>query len=385
MAPGSRGTARRPRRERARRPTLLRRRPGHPCVLLPTDGDRLRGAARRPLARRARAAAAGPRGGPGPSRAATPPTCTTTSTRRAGWCCAADWSARGCSGSSGERSPPGRAGLPLRPLERPARRGRRRERPRRSVRSSSSSTPAPGATTRCATPGCPTASGRSCGVVRSRRGSGCCWSGVPAVDRPATERRCSRPTPTPTGPGSSAAPSPTRPTCSTSTSSTCGRVAPRSLTPHEESAVLRLHPRPPRRLLRRARPPRRDRAQRGPSRGDLGGLPHRWRPVRGQPAGAAARPLLRASRPATAVAVAGAHAGRPARPRPPARPLGVPDAGAGGGDRAAPAARRDPGRGALRLDRRHTEGVDTEAVFVVGGGEYVVAVRTRLERAAASG
>jgi len=32
--------------------------------------------------------------------------------------------------------------------------------------------------------------------------------------------------------------------------------------------------------------------------------------------------------------------------------------------------------GALRLDHRHTEGVDTEAVFVVGGAEYVVRVHS---------
>jgi hypothetical protein len=32
--------------------------------------------------------------------------------------------------------------------------------------------------------------------------------------------------------------------------------------------------------------------------------------------------------------------------------------------------------GALRLDHRHTEGVDTEAVFVVGGESYVVNVHS---------
>ena len=32
--------------------------------------------------------------------------------------------------------------------------------------------------------------------------------------------------------------------------------------------------------------------------------------------------------------------------------------------------------GALRLEQRQTEGVDTEAVFVVGGDEYVVEVHS---------
>ena len=48
-------------------------------------------------------------------------------------------------------------------------------------------------------------------------------------------------------------------------------------------------------------------AGRGAPRGDLGGLAHRRRPVRGEPARAAARPLLRAARPGVA----------PARGRPP--------------------------------------------------------------------
>ena len=77
--------------------TLLRRRPGHPCVLLDRGetvevllGDR--------SVDRTRLAPAGPRAHPDPRRA-DPRTCRWTS--RAGWCCVGGWCGRGCSRSCG--------------------------------------------------------------------------------------------------------------------------------------------------------------------------------------------------------------------------------------------------------------------------------------------
>ena len=58
-------------------------------------------------------------------------------------------------------------------------------------------------------------------------------------------------------------------------------------------AVRRVHPRPPRRLLRRARPAGGRRADGVAPRADLGGLARRRRPVRGQRPGAARGALLR--------------------------------------------------------------------------------------------
>ena len=85
-------------------------------------------------------------------RARARPTC--RSTRRAGWCCAAGWSGRACSRSSGDLT----AASAVRRRERAARRAAGRHRVDRPARSCCSSTPGRGATTPCATPGCPTVS-----------------------------------------------------------------------------------------------------------------------------------------------------------------------------------------------------------------------------------
>ncbi len=73
--------------------------------------------------------------------------------------------------------------------------------------------------------------------------------------------------------------------------------------PALRTRARRLHPWPTRQVLCRARPPGRGRAGRGVPRGDLGGEPHRRRPLRRQPAGPPARPLLRAPRPGLGAAV----------------------------------------------------------------------------------
>ncbi len=86
------------------------------------------------------------------------------------------------------------------------------------------------------------------------------------------------------------------------------------------------------------------------TRGDLGGLAHRRRPLRRQHAGAPRGALLR---PPGRRVVRGSRRGpcrRAARPRPPPRPLVVRDAGAVRRARPAPAPGRDPrGRGTPRV------------------------------------
>ena len=77
--------------------TLLRRRPGHPCVLV-EQGDRLEVLLGRPHPRRTGLARPGPRARSGTAPSCGPATCRSTS--RAGWCCPDGWSGKGCSGSS---------------------------------------------------------------------------------------------------------------------------------------------------------------------------------------------------------------------------------------------------------------------------------------------
>ena len=76
-----------------------------------------------------------------------------------------------------------------------------------------------------------------------------------------------------------------------------GGRRPPGLDADDRAAAGGVHPRPPRRVLRRAGTPGRRRPGRRAPRPHLGGEPRRWRPVRRQPGGAAARPLLRRARP----------------------------------------------------------------------------------------
>ena len=89
--------------------TRLRRRPGHPCVLL-DRADRLEVLLGDRVLDDARPAPSGPRGGPRPRRAHALPTCRWTS--RAGWCCVGGWCGRDCSRSWRLRR--GEPRLPLR-------------------------------------------------------------------------------------------------------------------------------------------------------------------------------------------------------------------------------------------------------------------------------
>ena len=110
-----------------------------------------------------------------------------------------------------------------------------------------------------------------------------------------------------------------------------------------ERAVLRgVHPRSPRRVLRRARPPGRGDAVRVPARVDLGGLAHRRRPVQRQHGGPARGPLLRAD--GRVVGRRGRRAARAGAPRPDpaAGSFDVPHARAVRRDLAAPPPRRGP-------------------------------------------
>ena len=236
---------------------------------------------------------------------------------------------------------------------------------------------APGATTRCATPGCPTTSGRE--LRRRAAETGVRVLLVRRPGRPAAATGTSpssRRTPIRTGPGWSAA---------TVTDphdvldlDLAGLRAGRSpgLEPTPSNALLRLHPRPARRLLRRARPPGRAALVGGPSRGDLGGLAHRRRPVRRQPAGAAARALLRAAR----------RAGRGRRRRRATRPASSTSTTCAAGpgypmpvQAAEIALRRELGEtrnDALRLDRPATVRRRTAAVFDVGGARAWDVVRS---------
>ena len=105
--PAPRRAARRARGPRPRPTTPgSRRRPGDPCVLVDRRRAGLRRAARRPHARRTGAAAGRPSSevraadDARPGRPRRPPR-----PARAGWCCAAGWSGRACSRSSGDRDP----------------------------------------------------------------------------------------------------------------------------------------------------------------------------------------------------------------------------------------------------------------------------------------
>ena len=144
--------------------------------------------------------------------------------------------------------------------------------------------------------------------------------------------------------------------------------------PAHRAGARRVHPRPARHVLRRARPPGRGRAGRGVPRPDVGGEPHRRRPVRREPAGAAARPLLRPARAPTP------PAGWPGC-WPPASSTSTTCAAAPGWRtplQAAEAALRryvDERRlSAVRFVSREADAGRTDAVFDVAGRRYAVAV-----------
>ncbi len=215
--------------------------------------------------------------------------------------------------------------LPLRRRERGARRSRWPGRRRRSAPSCWSSTPGPGGSGRAA--GRPDAAGHRPRAARARAAA--TRTKVLLIRRPAgasqATRRASgssRRTPTTPSPGS-------RPPSST----TCTSVhdldlealaAGRSLGARPrttEPGARGLHPRPARHLLRRAGPAGRGRSGRGVPGRDVGGVAHRRRPVRREPPGAAARPLLRPARARHRARGGPAAGGRRARPRPPPRPL----------------------------------------------------------------
>ena len=134
-------------------------------------------------------------------------------------------------------------------------------------------------------------------------------------------RGCSRRTPTRPRPGP-------RPRCSPAPAevldldlAALGAGRSPGLTPYDDSLLcVCTHGRHDA-VLRRARPPGGVGGGRCPSRPGLGGLAHRGRPVRGEPAGAAARALLRRARPADRGAGQRQPPDRPARPGPPAGPL----------------------------------------------------------------
>ena len=208
-----------------------------------------RGAPRRPVALRPGLAAPGARGPArrGPSSAR--PTSPTCSTRSPGSSSAAAWSGKACSRSSGDLDRPR---LPLRRRQRPARRARRRHRldgagvpaarARRPVgRRRPARRPAPR-----------TASARGWPAGPPTRGSGCCSSAAPAAAPRRGTPPSSRRTPTRTSRGSSAATSPTRRDVLDLDLAAPARRPLRRADPHRRVRLLRLHPRPPRRLLRRA-------------------------------------------------------------------------------------------------------------------------------------
>ena len=93
---------------------------------------------------------------------------------------------------------------------------------------------------------------------------------------------CSPPTPAPRRRGSRRPPSTEAEQLLDLDLAALGAGRSPGLEPSEETAALRVHPRPPRRVLRRARPPGGRRARRRPPRRGLGDLPHRRRPVRRQ-------------------------------------------------------------------------------------------------------
>ena len=132
-----------------------------------------------------------------------------------------------------------------------------------------------------------------------------------------------------------------------------GRGRSPGLTPSDGAGAVRLHARPARRLLRRARPAHRDRPGRGPPRAHLGGLAHRRRPVRGQRAGAPRRPLLRPGLGRGRAATGSHPPRRPPRPGPAPGPVRLRLRGAGRRGRAAPRGGGDPhGRRTPGVDRR---------------------------------
>ena len=125
--------------------------------------------------------------------------------------------------------------------------------------------------------------------------------------------------------------------------------------------LLRVHPRPPRRVLRRVRATRRSGASRRSPGPHVGGVAHRRRPFRRQHGRLARRSVLRPTGPHVSRRRSGRPSLRRLGPRLPARPLVIPDAGTGRGDRASSQARRagperrdgadPPDRG--RRDKRH--------------------------------
>ena len=188
-------------------------------------------------------------------------------------------------------------GLPLRGRQRAARRAGRRHRLDRARVPAARARRARGATTRSATPGCPATSARGCGgasaetgvrilLVRrpGRRAAQGARDRVRGVRRPAPAVARAR---RPHRPARRARPRP-------------GGAARGSVTPgwrRRPSSVYCVctHGRHDACCAERGRPVAAA-LSRGPSRGHVGGLAHRRRPVRRQPAGAAARPLLRAAR-----------------------------------------------------------------------------------------
>ena len=113
------------------------------------------------------------------------------------------------------------------------------------------------------------------------------------------------------------------------------------LVPTDETLAARLHPRQARRLLRGAGPADRGDALGGVPRRDLGGLPHRRRPVRRQRARAALRAVPRSARSRVGRGGGGGRARRAPAARCAARPLLPADARPGRRDRAVPPPRGD--------------------------------------------
>ena len=230
--------------------TPLRRRPGPP-VRAAAARRPARGAARRPRrstcppgsSRRSTRSAARPSCGR--------PTSPSTSTSRAGWCSAAGWSARACWRSwrdPADSAPASGAPAPAccATSRSPA--------PRRTCGPSSwSSTPARGGSTRSGTPGCPTARQPPARCPRTPRASGSLLARRP--DRSGHRRRpCLRGVRRPGGAVAGVRGVHRRPRGARPRPGRAGAAGRSGLDADRRLALLRLHPRPARRLLRRARP-----------------------------------------------------------------------------------------------------------------------------------
>ena len=196
---------------------------------------------------------------------------TSTSTPRAAWCSAAGWFARACSRSSGERCRSAvrpRAGSRDEPLAGTA----STVRPFLLVEN-----PGPWGVDALR-------DNRLPDQVKGGLGAAARAAGVRVLFiRRYHRRRTTRRLPRVRGPrrpsrtlGGDRTCWPGPKTCSTSTSPLSAPGVRPASRQHDGQSLLRLHARPPRRLLRRARTADRRGADGRPPGGDLGGLPHRW-------------------------------------------------------------------------------------------------------------